>query len=257
MRRAHVLGVAILGLVMFAGPARADEIKVLKPNGGTFDAGHQLLITWDYMFMGEMPKTAAEKAMRIELLHFVESGAGGHGGGTVWTLDRTIAEVDVLATKYSWTIPFLVGGPNQVVRITMVSRPTLTATSTPFTIKKTQISSAVAPLKALSIQVTSPEGGKTYYIGDPVPITWSKALIQNQAMVWLFVCWPDRTTCGGGYPVANSGSYSWTISEAEPHDLVIKVQSPDDKYVGYSGVFHVERKLHVAPGALLSPLKKS
>ncbi len=255
MRRETVLGVTLLGLVVLAGLARADEIKVLQPNGGTYAAGSALVIKWDYTFMEGMPQTAAEKAMRIELLHFTETGAGGHGGGTAWTLDRTIAEVDVLATKYTWAIPLFVGGPNQVIRITMVKRPALTATSAPFTITRAMVAQPQAVPAALGIQVSSPEGGKTYYIGDTVPIVWSKALLQDQGNVWLFVCWPDRTTCGGGYPVANSGSYSWTIAEAEPHDLVVKVLSHDEKHSGFSGVFHVKRKLHMVPGAVSSPLK--
>ncbi len=137
----------------------------------------------------------------------------------------------------------------------MVNRPALTAMSAPFTITRAMAARPQAAPRVLGIQVTSPETGKTYYIGDTVPITWSTVLLQNQGTVWLFVCWPDRTTCGGGYPVANTGTYSWTISEAEPHDLVIKVLSHDEKLSGFSGVFHVKRKLNVVPGAVSSPLK--
>lgn len=263
MSRSPVVAAAVLSLGLFGGSAWADEIRVLQPNGGTFDAGSTLTIKWDYTFMEGMPQTAAAKLMRIELLHFAVTGGTGHGGGTAWTLDRTIADVDVLGTQYSWKIPFVVAGANQVIRITMVNRPALTAKSNPFTIKKALLAMPPGAVQLTSIQVTSPEGGKTYYIGNQVTIAWSKALIQNQATVWLFVCWPDRATCGGGYPVANSpgsptGSYQWTIAEPEEHDLVIKVQSHDDEHVGYSGVFHVKnkKKILLPKDGLIGPLRK-
>jgi len=256
MKKIAVLTAVIACLGLSGAPAWADEIKVLQPMGGTVDAGTTLVIKWDYMFMEGMPQTAAEKKMKIELLHFTETGGTGHGGGKVWTVDRTIAEVDVLTPQYSWNIPYLIGGPNQVIRITMVNRPTLTAMSDPFTIKKGKIEMSRVPAKVTNIQVTSPEGGKIYYIGDKVMILWSKALLQNQATVWLFVCWPDKTTCGGGYPVANTGSYEWTINEPEEHDLVIKVLSHDDKYVGYSGVFHVKKRILKPREGLVGPIKK-
>ncbi len=256
MRRGTVMATVVLGLGFSGGLARADEIRVLQPSGGTFDAGATVLITWDYTFLEAMPQTAAEKLMRIELMHFAETGGSGHGGGTAWTLDRTIADVDVLSTRYAWRVPPLVGGPNQVIRIRMLNRPALTANSVPFTLRKVSSAMPRIPFRPLTIAVTSPEGGKTYYIGDKVVIAWSKALIQNDGTVWLYVCWPDRTTCGGGYPVANSGSFEWTISEPEAHDLVIKVQAPDDSPVGYSGVFHVKKRIHVPRGVLVGPLKK-
>ncbi|HEX9901276.1 MAG TPA: hypothetical protein VGB72_00280 [Acidobacteriota bacterium] len=51
------------------------------------------------------------------------------------------------------------------------------------------------PVGLNAIIVSSPAAGKTRYIGDKVTIRWSRALIQDNAHVWLFVCWPDRTTC--------------------------------------------------------------
>lgn len=266
MRRIPVVAATLLGLTLFGGFARADEIKLLQPSGGTFDAGSTVLIRWDYSFLEAMPRTAAEKLMRIELMHFAETGASGHGGGTAWTLDRTIADVDVLSTQYAWKVPSLVGGSNQVIRIRMLNRPALTATSVPFTIHTLKPSMPRMPFRPLTIAVTSPEAGKTYYIGDKVTIAWSKALIQNDGTVWLFVCWPDRTTCGGGYPVANtdaantgvtnSASYDWTISEPEAHDLVIQVQGHDGSPRGFSGVFHAKKRIHVPRGVLVGPLKQ-
>jgi len=43
--------------------------------------------------------------------------------------------------------------------------------------------------------------------------------------------------------VANSGSYEWTINEPEEHDLCVKVMTQDEEHLGYSGVFHVKKKI--------------
>ncbi|MGB9006594.1 MAG: hypothetical protein WCB96_12790 [Candidatus Aminicenantales bacterium] len=234
------VGLAFLFLLM-SGAALADEIKVLEPKAGDYKIGTAITIKWDYLFMEGMPQTAAEKRMRIELLYFIETGGPGHGGGKQWTLYGTLAEVDVLSVKYVWTVPLGAAGPNRVIRITMVSRPSLTAMSEAFSISK--LNMPKQPVQLAAILISSPEAGKTYYIGDTVTIRWSTALIQDNAHVWLFICWPDRTTCGGGFSVSNSGSYEWTINEPEEHDLVVKILSHDEQHVGYSGVFHVKKKI--------------
>lgn len=235
-----LLGLAFLILLM-SGSALADEIKVLEPKAGNTNFGTPITIKWDYLFMESMPQTAAQKKMRIELLYFAETGGTGHAGGKQWTLYGTLAEVDVLSVKYVWNVPLGAAGPNRVIRITMVNRPPLTAMSEAFNISKLSVA-IKKPVALNAIIVTSPEAGKTYYIGDKVTVRWVTTNIQDNAQVWLFVCWPDRTTCGGGYPVANTGSYEWTINEPEEHDLVVKIQSHDNEHIGYSGVFHVKKK---------------
>jgi hypothetical protein len=236
------VGLAFLFLLM-SGAALADEIKVLEPKAGEYKFGTPITIKWDYLFMEGMPQTAAEKKMRIELLYFTETGGPGHGGGKQWTLYGTLVEVDVLSVKYVWTAPLGAAGPNRVIRITMVNRPSLTAMSEAFSISKPNITMPKQSVQLTAIFISSPEAGKTYYIGDTVTIHWSTALIQDNAHVWLFICWPDRTTCGGGFPVSNSGSYEWTINEPEERDLVIKILSHDEQHLGYSGVFHVKKKM--------------
>jgi hypothetical protein len=236
------VGLAFLFLLM-SGAALADEIKVLEPKAGDYKFGTPITIKWDYMFMEGMPQTAAEKKMRIELLYFTETGGPGHGGGKQWTLYGTLAEVDVLTVKYVWSVPLGAAGPNRVIRITMVNRPALSARSEPFSITKSLTLNKNKPVALNAILISSPEAGKTYYIGDKVTIRWATNLIQNSGTIWLFICWPDRTTCGGGFPVSNTGSYEWTINEPQEHDLVIKILSQDDQHVGYSGVFHVKKKI--------------
>lgn len=237
-----ILAFALLYLLL-SGSALADEIKVLEPKGGEYKTGSQLTIKWDYTFLESMPQTPADKKMKIELLYFTEGGGTGHAGGKQWTVYGTLAEVDVLDVKYTWTVPFSAAGPNRVIRITMVSRPSLTAMSEPFTITKIQMTAPKIPVQLGAIFVYSPETGKTYYIGNKVTIRWQTNLIQNNALVWLFICWPDRTNCGGGFTVANSGSYEWTVNEVEEHDLCVKVMSQDEQHIGYSGVFHVRKKI--------------
>jgi hypothetical protein len=249
MKKLSSLVIPVILLLFLSVSALADEVKVLEPKAGDYKVGTALTIKWDYLFMEGMPQTAAEKKMRIELLYFIETGGPGHGGGKQWTLWGTIAEVDVLSVKYVWNIPLGAAGTNRVIRITMVNRPAMTAMSEPFTISKLELSMPLHPAQLTAIKVTSPEAGKTYYIGNKVVIRWETNLIQNIATVWLFICWPDRTTCGGGFPVANTGSYEWTINEPEEHDLVVKIQTQDEQHVGYSGVFHVKKKL-------LTPIKK-
>ena len=60
MRRISAVAATLLCLTLLGGFARADEIRVLQPSGGTFDAGTTVLIRWDYTFLEAMPRTAAE-----------------------------------------------------------------------------------------------------------------------------------------------------------------------------------------------------
>ncbi len=221
-------------------PAFGDEIRVLAPAGGEYNVGSQVTIRWDYTVLGWTPGTAAEKRMRIDLFNSGSRGGPARGSGTQPTFDRTIAVVDVYSTQYSWTVADS-PGDSRFIRITMLEKPFLTAGSVPFTIRKLMVAGPQAPY-LLGIKITSPEAGKTYHIGDTVLIQWEKTIIQDNATVWIQVCWPDHATCGGGFPVANSGSYPWTINEPEEHDLCIKIRSHDDQHLGWSGVFHVKKK---------------
>ena len=256
MKKVVLVLFAVFMLGLWFRPAFGDEVKVLAPAAGQYTVGNPMTIKWDYTFLGWTPSTASEKRMQIDLLYYVMTGGGGHGGGTQWTLDRTIAVVDVYTTSYAWMVVNS-PGDNRVIRITMLEKPFLTAMSSPFTIKGLTAGMQPKVPYKLGIKITSPEAGKTYYIGDTVPILWEKTVIPEGGTVWLQVCYPDHTTCGGSFPVANSGIFSWTISEAEEHDLCIKITSHDDQHTGYSGVFHVGKKLNreFHPGSATLKLK--
>ena len=247
---------AIFLLGVYPRPTFGDEIKVMAPAGGEFNVGSQVTIRWDYTFLGWTPGTAAEKRMQIDLFNSGSRGGPTRGAGTQPTFDRTIAVVDVYGTNYAWTVANS-PGDNRFIRITMLAKPFLTAMSAPFTIKGfTAVTGPKAPLK-IGIRITSPEAGKTYYIGDTVPVQWERTVIPEGGTVWLQVCYPDHVTCGGSYPVANSGTFSWTISDTEGYDGCIKITSHDDQHTGYSGMFHVRKKLNrdFHPGSATLKLK--
>lgn len=98
------------------------------------------------------------------------------------------------------------------------------------------------------IPVSSPPTGAAMEPGTEFFILWDKAGIQAYPQVALDVFTPDRKTKVGPIGTAagslrdNTGKYEAVIFNARYEwgkDYVIRVATPDEKHVGWSGVFHV------------------
>jgi len=208
--------------------ARADEVRITDPVGGTYRNGAVLTIKWDYTFLEHYPKTADEKKMDILLRHHDSAKWVG-----------TMTTVDVLSRGYTWTIANITPGtyvlyfakPNAPLRGTC-------AISKPFTIEAGRQPALPSPIA--SIRITSPVAGKSYDIGSTVKIQWDTARIANQPTVWLSVCWPDGKVAAGAFPAQNTGSYDWTINETAENSLRICISTIDKKLKGTSGTFFVK-----------------
>lgn len=245
MRAAPLFGLTCCMLAL-SMDARADEIRITNPVGGTFRNGAVLTIKWDYTFLEHYPKTADEKKMDILLRHYDTAKWVG-----------TIATVDVLARRLTWTIGNV--KPGIYVLYFGKSHAPLMGTcaiSEPFTIEAGQQPALPSPVA--SIRITSPVAGKSYNIGSTVKIQWDTARIANQPTVWLSVCWPDGKPAAGAFPAPNTGSYEWLVAEAAENALRICISTIDKKLKGMSGTFFVTfpSKPHVSPAGAAAVKKK-
>jgi len=92
------------------------------------------------------------------------------------------------------------------------------------------------------ILVKLPAAGQVLTVNTPCSIEWDKnALnaIKYYATVFLQVYSMKLQEAGGGYPVANSGVYSWTPTSYDIGQNKILVTTADGKFKGESGVFSV------------------
>ena len=129
----------------------------------------------------------------------------------------------------------------------------------PFTLESLSVISQSALAKNLglggavfgalnAIPVTSPGQGQSFKPGEALWINWDKAKIAAYAQIALDVFAPDMKTKVGPIGTAgsslrdNTGKYEAYIFNDRYEwgkDYVIRVATPDEKYVGWSGVFHV------------------
>ncbi|RKY63064.1 MAG: hypothetical protein DRQ02_13115, partial [Candidatus Latescibacterota bacterium] len=130
-----------------------------------------------------------------------------------------ISTTDASVQSYSWTIPDAIG--NQLrVKITDTSNATVTDSS-----------DGDFEIKGI-LQLTSPNGGEVWVVGESHNITWQRT--GSIANVRL-----DYSTDGGtSYPNeitastdASTGSYSWTIPDSIGTSLNVKVSDASDNSV--------------------------
>jgi hypothetical protein len=92
------------------------------------------------------------------------------------------------------------------------------------------------------IGVNSPNSGQQVTVNTPCSIEWDKNALnafKYYATVFLQVYSMKLQAAGGGYPVANSGVYSWTPTSYDIGQNKILVTTADGKFKGESGVFKV------------------
>ena len=237
MRKVALIG-WFLGLMLTAGPLSADEITVLKPAAGTFNAGALMEIQWTYTFLEWTPANAAQRQMVISIHQYGKDYGLRPVPGTS---SVEIATVNLDTLKYAWRVPnYTSNWDGFILRLEMKERPSIYAYSPPFEIRKGPVVKPPLPvgLKTI-IPITSPTAGQSYKIGSTMPIRWDKEKIKGYGSVWLQVCWPDHTADWGSFPTSNTGSYDWKIAETAENTLCIKIYTQDEKCVGYSGNFKI------------------
>jgi hypothetical protein len=241
--RTKLLFVMTCCLLALPAAASADEVRITDPVGGTYKNGAVLTIKWDYTFLEHYPKTADEKKMEIYLRNYDTS---------MWLGQLTT--VDVLSRGYTWAIMNVPPG-RYMLYFWKESEPArgTCAISEVFTIEQGTGRFFAVPTTGASIRITSPVGGRSYYIGSTMHIQWDTSLIANQRNIWLQICWPDGKPAAGAYPAPNTGSYDWTIGETAENSLKVCITTMDEKLKGMSGTFSVKFPLKLKramPGPL-------
>ncbi len=237
---------AAVTCVVLALPAaaRADEVRITDPAGGTYRNGQVLTVKWDYAFLEQYPKTAAEKTMEIYMRNYDTS---------MWV--GRMATVDVLSRGYTWSIKNIPPG-RYMLYFSKPSEPLrgTCAVSEIFTIEAGSSRFYAFPVAALSsIRITSPVGGKVYYIDSTMPIRWDTSRIAGEKTIWLQICWPDGKPAAGAFPAPNTGSYDWLIKETAENSLRVCITTMDEKTKGTSGTFEIKfrpKLKRVMPGPM-------
>jgi hypothetical protein len=110
----------------------------------------------------------------------------------------------------------------------------------------------------IEVPVTSPVYNQTCHINEVCTISWNKSTLTGYGSVFLHVVQVDLQHPtgleGGGYPVANTGSYQWIIPEnvgpLESTAYCIRIKTSDGKYKGQSPIFVIKKKpimQHIPP----------
>jgi hypothetical protein len=222
-------------LIALASAARADEVRITDPVGGTYKNGQVLTVKWDYTFLEHYPQTADEKKLEVFVRNYDTS---------MWLGQLTT--VDVLSRGYTWSIMNVPPG-RYMLYFSKPSEPLrgTCAISEVFTIEEGTSRFFATPVTAASIRITSPAGGKTYVIGSTMRIQWDTSLIANQKNIWLQICWPDGKPAAGAYPAPNTGSYDWKIGETAENSLKVCITTMDEKLKGMSGTFFIKFPLRL------------
>jgi hypothetical protein len=174
-----------------------ETIAVTSPNGAeSWYVGSSHAITWS--------SANLTHNIKIEL---------STNGGSSYSEVATVAN----SGSYTWTVP---NSPSTSCRI----RVSDATDSTPLDISNANFTIAAEPE---DMQVTSPNGGESYYSGTAQTITWTTSMVGGNVKIEL------STDGGTNYsPVtsstANTGSYSWTVNAVNSTLCRIRVSDATD-----------------------------
>ncbi len=176
----------------------AGTITVTSPNGGeTAYIGDPLDITWD----------SSHVAGNVNI--YVS-----RSGGSTWTLINPRGGI-ANSGNYSWAA--VTGPATAKARVKVASASTATVFGT---------SNANFTISAGTITVTSPNGGETASIGEPLDITWDSSHVTGNVNIYVSrtagSTWTRITPTAG---VANTGNYSWTVTTPATAKARVKVAS--------------------------------
>jgi len=237
-------------LIFVAGFALAQSIKVTSPKAGEpWLLGSSYTVAWT--FIGIPGSTKVKLMLWLnntklgEIADKVPIGSNGAGSWTWPKVGDYIGGTAAVGKGYEIRIRdannlYPVGKGDGPFIIDSLSTGIIKA---PFVVTRGLIDGLVNV-----IPVTKPGPGLAFKPGDALWINWDKAKIATYAQVTLSVFTPDKKTKVGsvsGEPGSlfnNTGTYEAYIFNALyawGKDYIIRVATPDEKYVGWSGVFHV------------------
>ncbi len=238
----------LLFLCVFAF-ASAQTIQVTAPKGGeTWTLGTSKVITWTAKGF-----PANIKARLVLLLNGAKVGdiavnvpiaqgswtwakAGDHVGGTAAAGSGYAVRVRDMNGAYQGAkspATFILDSLAAIDKTALVVNPTIVG----------RVLGA-----ANTIPVTKPTQGSSLKPGEALWINWDRSKIAAYPQVALEAFTPDRKTKVGpvsgdpGVLFNNTGTFEAYIFNALYQwgkDYIIRVATPDEKFIGWSGVFHV------------------
>ncbi|MFZ5434216.1 MAG: Omp28-related outer membrane protein [Calditrichota bacterium] len=170
-------------------------LALTVPNGGeTWLEGSNQQIQWT--------STDLPENVRIEINRTYPTGA--------WS---TIAASATNSGSYVWTVT---GGTATAARIRIAGTVTSIVGDT---------SNANFSILVPSLAVIAPNGGESYILGDPIPITWSSQNVSGPVHIEL-----NREYPGGAWETLipeteNDGYYEWTAAGATGSSCRIRITS--------------------------------
>jgi len=169
-------------------------ITVTSPNGGeTWQAGSSHNITW----------TSSCFSGNVKLEYSTDAGSS-------WI---TIIASTSNSGTYAWSVPNT-PSTNSLVRVSDA------ADGTPNDISNAIFT--ISPPPQAMLQITSPNGGETWFVGSSHNITWtSQGLISNVKIEY-------STNAGANWSLiiastANTGTYPWTIPDTPSESSLVKI----------------------------------
>ncbi len=243
------MAVGLLLLVCAFALATAQTIQVTAPKGGeSWTLGTSKVITWTAK---NFP--AGTKARLVLLLNGAKVGdiavsvpiaqgswkwakAGYYVGGTAAAGSGYAVRVRDMNNQYP--------GAKSPTTFTLAS---LSTVNTRAMLRSPAVAEGM--VRALNtIPVSSPGQGQAFEPGTMFFVVWDKSQIAAYPQVAVDVFTPDKKTKVG--PIspasssleANTGKYDAIVFNDRfewGKDYAVRVATPDEKYVGWSGVFHI------------------
>lgn len=194
------------------------------------------------------------------------SGSTASGQLHLYASDSKIgvisSNVNFSTGSFTWTVGALEGGikvpPAKDYRVWLVQNGGPIAKSDLFAIDKlyyytelkTNMGTRLFGGALSAIAVNSPAADSKFKPGEWIPLTWNKAGIEGYQTVTLGVYLPDKKTFVGSVgsnanPATswpNSGSYDAPVFNQRYQvgkQYVLRVATPDEKHIGFSGIFSI------------------
>ncbi|MCP4152288.1 MAG: hypothetical protein GY757_31410 [bacterium] len=189
-------------------------ITVTAPNGGeSWTAGSSQNITWTNT--GDVPNVT------------IELSTSGLAGSFA-----PIAESIANSGSFSWTVAD-VDSLSCVIRISDSGMTVSDSSDAVFTIEP-------AP-EPQTITLTAPNGGNVWEAGTTQAITWTSTGEVGNVTVELSTTGLSGSFASIAASIANSGSFSWTVADADSSQCAIRVSNADGSVADSSNaVFTIE-----------------
>lgn len=228
------------------GPAPTRSVTVTKPAASAVcRIGELCTVAWE-------TSGAASVAVRISLRKVASEEPL-----------RTIAVSAPNSGSFAWSVPTDLTEGSFQVRVEETGPGAPWDDGEMFSIRKSRLVNSEAierrkqlaplPVPCPEVPVSKPSYNQRCRVGAPCAIAWDTASLAGYATVFLHIQQIDvqhpNGVEGGGFPVANNGSYDWVVPEnfspVENSGYRIHLVTPDHACSGVSALFTVSGKRRI------------